>query len=43
MRAATRTKVRRLLVKYDYPPDAVAKAIKLVLEQAEVLVREENS
>ncbi|WP_259176799.1 type I restriction endonuclease subunit R [Mycetocola sp. BIGb0189] len=40
VRAAMRTKVRRLLAKYDYPPDAEAKAVELVLEQAEVLARE---
>lgn len=34
--AAMRSKVRRILAKYDYPPDAEAKAIELVLEQAEV-------
>lgn len=34
--AAMRSKVRRILVKYDYPPDAESKAIELVLEQAEV-------
>lgn len=41
VRAAMRTKVRRLLAKYDYPPDAEAKAIELVLEQAEVLAGSE--
>ncbi|MGP5496689.1 type I restriction endonuclease subunit R [Corynebacterium flavescens] len=35
--AAMRSKVRRILAKYDYPPDAEAKAIELVLEQAELL------
>lgn len=34
--AAMRSKVRRILAKYDYPPDAEKKAIELVLEQAEV-------
>ncbi|MHC6176168.1 type I restriction endonuclease subunit R [Glutamicibacter sp. X7] len=34
--AAMRSKVRRILAKYDYPPDAEAKAIELVLEQAEM-------
>lgn len=34
--AAMRSKVRRILARYDYPPDAEAKAIELVLEQAEV-------
>jgi type I restriction enzyme R subunit len=41
VRAAMRTKVRRLLAKYDYPPDAEAKAIELVIEQAEVLAGSE--
>lgn len=36
VRAAMRSKVRRLLAKYDYPPDSEAKAIELVLEQAEL-------
>lgn len=36
VRAAMRSKIRRLLAKYDYPPDEEAKAIELVLEQAEV-------
>lgn len=34
--ATMRSKVRRILARYDYPPDAEAKAIELVLEQAEV-------
>ena len=32
-----RAKVRRLLAKYDYPPDLEDKAVELVLEQAELL------
>ncbi|PTM85354.1 type I restriction endonuclease subunit R [Dietzia psychralcaliphila] len=36
VRAAMRSKVRRLLARYDYPPDAEIKAIDLVLEQAEL-------
>jgi type I restriction enzyme R subunit len=36
VRAAMRTKVRRLLAKYDYPPDLEDKAVELVLEQAEL-------
>ena len=36
VRAAMRAKVRRLLAKYDYPPDLEDKAIELVLEQAEM-------
>jgi type I restriction enzyme R subunit len=36
VRAAMRAKVRRLLAKYDYPPDQEDKAVELVLEQAEL-------
>ena len=36
VRAAMRSKVRRLLARYDYPPDREAKAVELVLEQAEL-------
>ncbi|MFC1417809.1 type I restriction endonuclease subunit R [Streptacidiphilus cavernicola] len=36
VRAAMRTKVRRLLARYDYPPDFEARAVELVLEQAEL-------
>jgi type I restriction enzyme R subunit len=36
VRATMRTKVRRLLAKYDYPPDLEEKAVELVLEQAEL-------
>ena len=41
VRAAMRTKVRRLLAKYDYPPDLEEKAVELVLEQAELFASEE--
>lgn len=34
--ATMRSKVRRILARYDYPPDAEDKAIELVLEQAEL-------
>lgn len=37
VRAAMRSKVRRLLAKYDYPPDHEERAIELVLHQAELL------
>ena len=40
VRAAMRSKVRRLLARYDYPPDAEAKAVELVLEQAELFAKE---
>jgi type I restriction enzyme R subunit len=36
VRAAMRSKVPKLLAKYDYPPDHEARAIELVLQQAEV-------
>lgn len=36
VRAGMRAKVRRLLAKYDYPPDLEERAIELVLEQAEL-------
>ncbi len=36
VRAAMRSKVRKLLARYDYPPDHEEKAIELVLRQAEV-------
>jgi type I restriction enzyme R subunit len=36
VRAQMRSKVRRLLAKYDYPPDLEEKAVELVLEQAEL-------
>jgi len=42
VRAMTRAKVRRLLAKYDYPPDKEARAIELVLEQAELFASEET-
>lgn len=41
VRATMRSKVRRLLASYDYPPDAEAKAIELVLEQAELFAKGE--
>ncbi|GEK80143.1 DEAD/DEAH box helicase [Agrococcus baldri] len=42
VRAAMRSRVRRLLAKFDYPPDAEAKAIDLVLEQAELFATDET-
>lgn len=36
VRAAMRSKIRRLLARYDYPPDHEEKAVELVLEQAEL-------
>ena len=40
VRAAMRSKVRRLLARYDYPPDKEDRAIELVLEQAELFAQE---
>jgi len=40
VRAGLRAKVRRLLARYDYPPDKEERAIQLVLEQAELLADE---
>jgi type I restriction enzyme R subunit len=42
VRAALRAKVRRLLSRYDYPPDNEERAIQLVLEQAELLAGDEG-
>ncbi len=39
-RAKLRTLVKRLLRKYDYPPDKQGKATQTVLEQAELLCRD---
>ena len=36
VKAEMRAKVRRLLAKYDYPPDLEEKAVELVLQQAEL-------
>jgi len=36
VRATMRSKIRRLLAKYDYPPDREDRAIELILEQAEL-------
>ena len=37
VRAKIRTMVKRILRKYDYPPDKQEKATQTVLEQAELL------
>lgn len=37
VKAGMRASIKRLLAKYDYPPDAEAKAVELVLEQAELI------
>ena len=41
VRAAMRAKIRRLLAKYDYPPDHEDRAVELVLEQAELFAGSE--
>jgi hypothetical protein len=41
LKAEMRAKVRRLLAKYDYPPDLEEKAVELVLQQAELFVGSE--
>jgi type I restriction enzyme R subunit len=40
VRATMKAKVKRLLARYDYPPDKEEQAIQLVLEQAELLAQE---
>ncbi len=40
VRAAMRARIKRLLTKYDYPPDKEEKAIELVLQQAELYAAE---
>ena len=42
VRAAMRAKIRRLLAKYDYPPDYEEKAIEFVLQQAELFAATED-
>ena len=39
VRAKLRSSVKRLLIKYDYPPDKRADAVVLVLEQMETIAR----
>lgn len=40
VRAKMRAMVKRILRKYDYPPDKQEKATQTVLEQAELLSRD---
>jgi type I restriction enzyme R subunit len=40
VRALLRSKIRRLLTKYHYPPDRQDAAVALVIEQAERLAEE---
>ena len=39
-RAAMRAKIKRLLTRYDYPPDKEETAIDLVIQQAELFASE---
>lgn len=39
VKAAMRAKVRRLLARYDYPPDKEERAVDLVIEQAELFAQ----
>jgi hypothetical protein len=41
VRADMRAKIKRLLTRYDYPPDKEEKAIELVLQQAELFAADE--
>ena len=41
VRAGMRAKVKRLLTRYDYPPDKEERAIQLILEQAELVAVDE--
>lgn len=42
VRARMRSRIKRLLAKYKYPPDKQEAAVKLIIEQAEHLVDEES-
>jgi type I restriction enzyme R subunit len=41
VQAGLRAKVKRLLARYDYPPDREERAIELVLEQAQLFAEAE--
>lgn len=43
VRARMRTKIKRLLAKYKYPPDKREQAVQLVIEQAEHLTAEQEN
>ncbi|MGH3621023.1 MAG: type I restriction enzyme endonuclease domain-containing protein [Sciscionella sp.] len=42
VQARLRSKVKRLLVRYGYPPDAEARAVELVLQQAETFAEQDG-
>ena len=43
VRAKMRVKIKRLLKKYKYPPDQQPKAIKTVMEQAELMCQDNEN
>lgn len=43
VKAGMRTKVRRLLARYGYPPDLEDRAVELVLEQAELFAAQDGA
>lgn len=43
VRARMRSKIKRLLAKYKYPPDKQEKAVRLIIEQAEHLAGNEDA
>jgi type I restriction enzyme R subunit len=43
VQARLRSKIKRLLARYGYPPDAEARAVELVLRQAETFAEEEDT
>ncbi|MDK8486217.1 DUF3387 domain-containing protein [Corynebacterium pseudodiphtheriticum] len=42
VRARMRSRIKRLLAKYKYPPDKQEEAVKLIIEQAEHLASEDS-
>ena len=42
VRARMRSRIKRLLAKYKYPPDKREQAVQLVIEQAEHLATEDR-
>lgn len=43
VKAGMRTKVRRLLARYGYPPDLEDRAVELVLGQAELFAAQDGA
>lgn len=42
VRARMRSRIKRLLARYKYPPDKQEEAVKLIIEQAEHLASEDS-